>query len=74
MSTNFEVTSVEGGQDFESDEMKDAFGEYVRTEGVVLTTTDLGLRCTARLPDGSPERRMLLLPKVIVESVVEVLN
>ncbi|KAH8832714.1 hypothetical protein DL96DRAFT_1811307 [Flagelloscypha sp. PMI_526] len=74
MSTNFDIFAIEGGQGFEHNLMKDAFGEYSRTSGSVLTTTELGVRCLTRMPDGSPERRVLLLPKVVVESVVDVLN
>lgn len=63
--------------------MIDAFGEYGHSRGAVLATTELGLRCVTRMGTregvGSEEevlleQRVLLMPKVVLESVLDVLD
>lgn len=81
MSANFEVIAADSGQPFDGHEMMDAFEDYGSSNGVVLCTTELGLRCsTRRATSDEPaleenmERRILLRPKVVLESVVEVID
>jgi len=74
MSTNFDVVAVEHGQAFNGMEMTDAFEDYGTSTGAVLCMTDLGLSCSARKSTGEVERRLLLRPKVVLQSVVEVLD
>ncbi|KAG0706766.1 hypothetical protein DFH29DRAFT_995633 [Suillus ampliporus] len=81
MSANFEVIAADSGQSFDGQEMTDAFEDYGSSDGVVLCTTELGLRCSARKATGDMsaseehiDRRILLRPKVVLESVVEVID
>ncbi|KAF8071764.1 hypothetical protein FPV67DRAFT_895932 [Lyophyllum atratum] len=83
MSTCFDVIAVNQSDLFDSDGMSDAFGDYVASRGSVLATTELGLRCTTRLRGSEPlelhddvtlEQRMILQPKVVLESVLDVLS
>jgi len=83
MSTNFDVVAVEHGQDFDINEMTDAFEDYGTSVGAVLCTTDLGLSCSTRRStgglgpreqEGYVDRRLLLRPKVVLDSVVDVLD
>lgn len=82
MSTNFEVVGADSGRTFEAQEMVDAFEDYGTSKGTVLCTTELGLRCSTRKATAEPtapreeniERRLLLRPKVILESAVDMLD
>jgi hypothetical protein len=80
MSTNFDVVAIEHGQTFDKTEMVDAFEDYGTSIGAVLCTTDLGLSCSTRKsagelgPDEYVDRRLLLRPKVVLESVADVLD
>ncbi|TFK36652.1 hypothetical protein BDQ12DRAFT_653955 [Crucibulum laeve] len=84
MSTNFEVVVADPQQPFDAAQggggMQDAFGEYGASRGAVLATTEIGLRCTKRMgggPEGQGvtlEQRTLLQPKVVLESVLDVLD
>ncbi|KAG2154053.1 hypothetical protein DEU56DRAFT_772607 [Suillus clintonianus] len=81
MSANFEVIAADSGQPFDGQEMLDAFEDYKSSDGVVLCTTELGLRCSTRkatsdapASDESIDRRILLRPKVVLESIVEVID
>jgi len=83
MSTNFDVTAVDHGQAFDGQRMSDAFGDYGTSRGIVLCTTELGLRSTTRkggrevgkmAEDGTIEGRLLLQPKVVLESVMDFLD
>ncbi|KAG2074306.1 hypothetical protein BDR04DRAFT_1093541 [Suillus decipiens] len=81
MSANFEVIAADSGQSFDGQEMMDAFEDYRSSDGVVLCTTELGLRCSmsratsdAPASEESIDRRILLRPKVVLESVVEVID
>ncbi|KAG1887025.1 hypothetical protein F4604DRAFT_1719683 [Suillus subluteus] len=81
MSANFEVIAADSGQPFDGQEMMDAFEDYRSSDGVVLCTTELGLRCSTSKPtsdastsEESIDRRILLRPKVVLESVVEVID
>ncbi|KAG5651298.1 hypothetical protein H0H81_009151 [Sphagnurus paluster] len=83
MSTCFDVIAVNQSEPFNSNAMCDAFGDYVVSHGAILTTTELGLRCTTRLRGSEPlephdsvtlEQRMILQPKVVLESVLDVLS
>ncbi|KJA20587.1 hypothetical protein HYPSUDRAFT_142005 [Hypholoma sublateritium FD-334 SS-4] len=86
MSTSFEVTIADPSGDFMGREMVDAFGEYGESRGKVLATMELGLKCITRVSHGvgrivggedgeaAFEQRLLLQPKVVLESVLEVLD
>ncbi|KAG6330081.1 hypothetical protein ID866_9009 [Astraeus odoratus] len=80
MSANFEVVGAESGRPFDAQEMADVFEDYGASKGAVLCTTELGLRCSARKVAGeasmeeSLERRLLLRPKVVLESAVDVID
>lgn len=68
MSTNFDVIMVEPGQLFDQRTMTDSFG--VGSLGVVLATTELGLRrMTRRGGERVVEQQLLVRPKVILDSV-----
>jgi len=71
------------GPPFHERTMIDAFGEYGHSHGCVLATMELGLRCVTRIGTregvGSEkevllEQRVLLMPKVVLESVLDVLD
>lgn len=82
MSTNFEVIGAESGRTFETQGMVDAFEDYEASKGTVLCTTELGLRCSTHKAtteslasrEENIERRLLLRPKVILESAVDMLD
>ncbi|KAJ7587956.1 hypothetical protein C8J56DRAFT_785725, partial [Mycena floridula] len=74
MSTNFEIIAVENGIQFSGKDMTDAFEDYGSSGGAVLCTTDMGLSCATRKGEGLVERRLLLRPKVVLESVADVLD
>ncbi|KAJ8521382.1 hypothetical protein ONZ45_g1957 [Pleurotus djamor] len=86
MSTNFDLVAVNYTDAFDSRLMEDSFGSYVTSKGGVLVTTELGLRCTTKKVNVSAmsidtgkddvvtERRLLLRPRVVLESVVDVLD
>ncbi|TFK70335.1 hypothetical protein BDN72DRAFT_766659 [Pluteus cervinus] len=81
MSTCFEIVSVDHGEAYDPSVMADAFQDYVSPRGGILATTELGLRCTTRKgsetqdeDDISLEQRILLQPKVVLESVLDVLD
>lgn len=73
MSVNFEIVAVELGQRFDRKEMVDAFEEYGTSYGETLCTTELGLKCSSRKGENE-ERRLLLRPKVVLDSVVDMLD
>ena len=83
MSTNFEVILAEQGRDFDTSSMANAFGTFGETSGVVLCSTELGLRCSTKknaraaadgLVEGIVDQKMLLLPKVVLEGVADILD
>lgn len=82
MSTSFEVVVADPLHPlFVPEGMQDAFGEYGPSKGAVLATTELGLRCVTRVvlerSEGGEvrlEERVLLMPKVVLESVLDVLR
>lgn len=82
MSTSFEVIGADSGRTFDAQEMVDAFEDYGTPRGGVLCTTELGLRCSTHKPTAESsesredviERRLLLRPKVILESAVDMLD
>ncbi|KIY47905.1 hypothetical protein FISHEDRAFT_44373 [Fistulina hepatica ATCC 64428] len=78
MSTNFDIVSAGYGDTFNPRTMTDVFGEYGTSRGQILATTELGLKCTTRKSavndTGSIEQRLLLQPKVILESALDVLD
>lgn len=82
MSTSFEVVVADPLHPlFVPEGMQDAFGEYGPSKGAVLATTELGLRCVTRVvlerSEGGEvrlEERVLLMPKVVLESVLDVLG
>lgn len=79
MSTNFDLVSAGHGDSFDDKRMLDVFGDYGTSRGAILATTELGLRCTTRKPnresgkeeDGLLETRLLLQPRVVLDSVLE---
>ena len=82
MSASFEVVGAESGRAYDSQEIVDVFEDYGTSKGAVLCTTELGLRCsthkatadTTSAPEESIERRLLLRPKVVLESAVDVID
>lgn len=82
ISANFEVVAAESGRTFDAQEMIDVFEECGTSNGAVLCTTELGLRCSTRKTtaetdtesEGNVERRLLLRPKVMLESAVDVID
>lgn len=79
MSTNFDIVSVGYGDVFNGRIMADVFGDVSVSRGHVLATTELGLKCTTRRDgngsdNGTIEQRLLLPPKVVPESVLDVLD
>ncbi|KAI0034230.1 hypothetical protein K488DRAFT_77385 [Vararia minispora EC-137] len=80
MSTNFELLFVEQGAPFVPDEMTNAYAGFGAARGAVLCTTELGLQCLTRkrvkrdCEEDETTARTLLLPKVILESVAQVLD
>lgn len=83
MSTSFEVVAVTANEAYDPNQMSDVFGDYVASRGAIIATTELGLKCTTRLsntectdtPDGVPlQKRMILRPKVVLESVLDALD
>lgn len=80
MSTCFEVMVADPLHPFVPEGMQDAFGEYGPSKGAVLATTELGLRCVTRVVmerevgEVRLEERVLLQPKVVLESVLDVLG
>ncbi|TFY76404.1 hypothetical protein EWM64_g7607 [Hericium alpestre] len=83
MSTSFEVVLVEQAKTFDPATMSNAYAGYDAAGGAVLCTTELGLRCSTRKTDKvlplagggeAIERTTLLQPKVILESVAQLLD
>lgn len=82
MSTSFELIAVEHTEAFNPDLMDDAFKEYIASEGQILATTELGLKCKTRKDiekfpgtgESAFDQRLLLRPKVILESAVRILD
>lgn len=82
-SSNPATANGSNGPVFHERTMIDAFGEYGHSRGAVLATTELGLRCVTRMGTregvGSEEevlleQRALLMPKVVLESVLDILD
>ncbi|ESK94662.1 hypothetical protein Moror_14298 [Moniliophthora roreri MCA 2997] len=80
MSTCFEIVAIEHSDTFEPRRMCDSFSEYGTSRGAIVTTTELGLQCRTRKGktfnesgsiDGGTEIRQLLLPKVVLDSVLD---
>ncbi|KAF9223786.1 hypothetical protein BS17DRAFT_753829 [Gyrodon lividus] len=82
MSTSFEIVGTDSGRPFDAQEMMDAFEDYGTSKGAVLCTTELGLRCSTRTvsaelataSEANVERRLLLRPKVVLESAVDMID
>ncbi|KAL0954945.1 hypothetical protein HGRIS_003878 [Hohenbuehelia grisea] len=81
MSANFDLVSVSHLETYDTKSMFDTFGEYAASRGAVLGTTELGLRCTTRRSaselgrdEGASDRRILLQPRVVLESVLDVID
>ncbi|KIK62982.1 hypothetical protein GYMLUDRAFT_222731 [Collybiopsis luxurians FD-317 M1] len=80
MSTCFEIIAVEHGDSFDSRRMFDSFGEYGTSRGAIITTTELGLRCKTRkngavgADESLTEIRMLMPPKVVLDSVLDLVD
>ena len=80
MSTNFDIIAVDRSEKFDGKDMCDALGDHGVSGETVLCTTQLGLRCLTRKSPGGPEktegaveRRLLLRPRVLLESVADAL-
>ncbi|KAG7089520.1 hypothetical protein E1B28_011196 [Marasmius oreades] len=78
MSTCFEVVAIEHSDTFDPRRMCDSFSEYGASRGDIVTTTELGLQCRTRKSvsnggsvDGGTETRVLLAPRVILNSVLD---
>ena len=87
MSTNFDLVAVGYTDTFDSHLMQDAFADYSTSRGSVLLTSEFGVRCTTKkggvagmsvVADGKTddgiERRLLLRPRIVLESVLDVLD
>ncbi|KAG6848972.1 hypothetical protein H0H93_012355 [Arthromyces matolae] len=82
MSTCFDVIAISSNSSFDPSSMSDAFGDYVPSHGAIIATTELGLRCLTRLRDNEQseaqdmtiDQRMILQPKVVLESVLDALE
>ena len=83
MSTCFDVIAVDQNDVFDSSRMADAFGDYVASRGAILATMELGLRCTTRVQNAEYpgahdehifQQRVILQPRVVLESVLDVLD
>jgi len=82
MSTCFDVIAVDQNDVFDSNQMADVFGDYVASRGAIIATTELGLRCTTRVQnaellgvhDELIHQRVILQPRVVLESVLDVLD
>ncbi|KAF4596609.1 hypothetical protein EYR40_007701 [Pleurotus pulmonarius] len=87
MSTNFDLVAVGYTDTFDSHLMQDSFADYSTSRGSVLLTSEFGLRCTTKkggvagmsvVADGKTddgiERRLLLRPRIVLESVLDVLD
>ncbi|KAJ7593304.1 hypothetical protein C8J56DRAFT_1045766 [Mycena floridula] len=79
MSTNFEIVTAGPGDKFDTKKMSDAFGDYSPSTGAILVTTELGLRCTTRRDNqrdevAEVETRLLLQPKVVLDSVLDFMD
>ncbi|KAJ3869016.1 hypothetical protein EV359DRAFT_30968 [Lentinula novae-zelandiae] len=78
MSTCFEIVAMEHGDPFDPRRMFDTFGEYGTSRGAIITTTELGVRCKthksreiAGTEDFATEIRILMPPKVVLDSVLD---
>ena len=80
MSTCFEIVAIEHSDTFDPRRMADSFSEYGASTGNIVTTTELGLQCRTRRGitysergsvDNGTETRVLLAPRVILESVLD---
>ncbi|KAF9267817.1 hypothetical protein L218DRAFT_893993 [Marasmius fiardii PR-910] len=80
MSTCFEIAAIEHSDTFDPRRMCDSFSEYGASRGSIVTTTELGLQCRTRKSvtfndsgsvDGGTETRLLLAPRVILDSVLD---
>ncbi|KAI5116260.1 hypothetical protein M0805_008165 [Coniferiporia weirii] len=81
MSTDFQPLFVESVREFSPLTMENVYEGYGPSKGRVLCTTEVGLQClTNKGKDGkdfSPqtiERRVVLKPRVVLESIVQVLD
>lgn len=82
MSTDFQLVYVEHSRDFRPDTMENAYEGYGPSLGIVLCTTDLGIRCYTQKErtageggsQSTVERRIILKPKVVLESVIDALD
>ncbi|KAL5525757.1 hypothetical protein ACEPAG_7094 [Sanghuangporus baumii] len=81
MSTDFQPLFVESVREFNPVTMENVYEGYGSSRGRVLCTTEVGLQClTNKGKDGkdfSPqtvERRVVLKPRVVLESIVQILD
>ena len=81
MSTNFHAVYVDSAKDFRSSQMENLYEGYGPSQGHVLCTIAIGLQsATNRGRDGKDfseltiEKRLVLKPKVVLESVIDLLD
>lgn len=73
ISTNFEILAVEHGTVYDSQSMVNVFEQYGASKGRVLCTSEIGLRCFRMGGEEKANSRLLLPPRVVLESVIQVL-
>lgn len=81
MSTDFQPMFVESVREFSALSMENVYEGYGTSRGRVLCTTEIGLQAlTNKGKDGKDfsaatvERRVVLKPRVVLESVVQMLD
>ena len=81
ISTDFHVLYVESAREFNATSMENLYEGYGPSQGYILCTTDMGLQCvTNRGRDGKEfndhtiEKHVVLKPRVVLDSVVSILD
>ena len=81
MSTDFTPYFVDASKEFDPNTMHNIYEGYGPSRGVVLCTAEMGLRCYTNngregrtLGENEIEKLVVLKPKVVLESVVQILD
>lgn len=81
MSTDYQVMFVDSSRTFNATWMENLYEGFGASQGLVLCTTEIGLQSvTSRKREGrnidenAIEKRVVLKPKVVLESVVQILD